>query len=49
LASIAPPLTLLFAWLILHNIPTRFQLLSVVPILLGIALLSMNKRPAPRI
>ena len=44
LASIAPPLTLLFAWLILHNIPTRFQLLSVVPILLGMALLSMNKR-----
>ncbi|HMK74557.1 MAG TPA: DMT family transporter [Thermodesulfobacteriota bacterium] len=46
LASIAPPLTLLFAWLILHNIPTRFQLLSVVPILFGVALLSMNKRPA---
>jgi drug/metabolite transporter (DMT)-like permease len=48
LASIAPPLTLLFAWLILHNTPTLFQLLSVVPILFGMALLSMNKRPAPR-
>jgi len=45
LASIAPPLTLLFAWLILHNIPTLFQLLSIVPILFGMALLSMNKRP----
>jgi drug/metabolite transporter (DMT)-like permease len=48
LASIAPPLTLLFAWLILHNIPTLFQLLSIVPILFGMALLSMNKRPASR-
>jgi drug/metabolite transporter (DMT)-like permease len=48
LASIAPPLTLLFAWLILHNIPTRFQLLSVVPILLGMVFLSMNKPRASR-
>ena len=48
LASIAPPLTLLFAWLILRNIPTLFQLLSVVPILLGMVLLSMNRRPVLR-
>jgi len=48
LASIAPPLTLLFAWMILHNIPTRFQLLSIVPISFGMVLLSMNKRPVPR-
>lgn len=48
LSSIEPPLTLLFAWLILHNIPTQFQLLSVVPIFSGMVLLSMDKSPAPR-
>jgi drug/metabolite transporter (DMT)-like permease len=48
LASIAPPLTLLFAWLILDNIPTRFQLLSIVPIIFGIILLSMNKSPSEK-
>jgi drug/metabolite transporter (DMT)-like permease len=46
LSSIAPPLTLLFAWLLLDNIPTRFQLLSIVPIIFGIILLSMNKSPS---
>lgn len=46
LASIGPPLTLLFAWLFLHNIPTQFQLLSVVPIFFGMVLLSMNRSPA---
>jgi drug/metabolite transporter (DMT)-like permease len=45
LASVAPPLTLLFAWLLLDDIPTRFQLLSIVPIFIGVVLLSMNKRP----
>jgi drug/metabolite transporter (DMT)-like permease len=48
LASISPPLTLLFAWLILDNIPTRFQLLSIVPIIFGIILLSMNKSPSEK-
>jgi drug/metabolite transporter (DMT)-like permease len=46
LASIAPILTLLFAWVFLHNIPTRFQLLSLIPIFIGILLLSWNKVPA---
>lgn len=49
LASIGPPLTLLFAWIILHNIPTHFQLLSVIPIFFGMILLSLNKSPAPRL
>jgi drug/metabolite transporter (DMT)-like permease len=44
-ASTSPPLTLLFAWLLLHNIPTRFQLLSIVPIFFGMVLLSINKSP----
>ncbi|MBI4093169.1 MAG: DMT family transporter [Candidatus Kerfeldbacteria bacterium] len=43
LASISPLLTLLFAWLILHNIPTAWQLLSLVPMVVGIKLLSTRE------
>ena len=42
LASVAPPLTLLFAWLLLDDIPTRFQLVSVIPIFIGVVLLSIK-------
>jgi len=42
LSSISPLLTLFFAWLFLQDIPTKFQLLSIIPILLGIFLLSKN-------
>lgn len=45
LASTSPPLTLLFAWLFLNNIPTRFQLLSIAPIIIGMVLLNINKSP----
>lgn len=47
LASISPPLTLLFAWFFLDDIPTRFQLFSIVPIIIGMVLLSIDKSPAP--
>ena len=39
LGSIAPLLTLFFAWLILKQPPTLWQLLAVLPILIGIRLL----------
>ena len=48
LASVSPPLTLLFAWVFLNNIPTRFQLFSILPIIIGMVLLSINKSPPPR-
>lgn len=44
LGSISPLLTLLFAWILLGNIPTKFQLLSFIPMFFGIILLSMNKK-----
>lgn len=43
LNGITPLLTLLFAWLLLDNIPTHFQLLSFVPMFLGVIFLSKNK------
>jgi drug/metabolite transporter (DMT)-like permease len=43
LASVSPLLTLLFAWLFLHNSPTIWQMLSFVPMFFGILLLSKNK------
>ncbi|MBU3978749.1 DMT family transporter [Patescibacteria group bacterium] len=42
LGSISPLLTLLFAWIFLRDIPTHWQLLSLIPIFFGIILLGMN-------
>lgn len=47
LGSISPLLTLLFAWLFLQNIPTKFQLISLIPIFFGIMLLSKKERVKP--
>lgn len=44
LGSVGPLLTLLFAWLFLRNIPTPWQLLSFIPMFLGVILLGMNKK-----
>jgi drug/metabolite transporter (DMT)-like permease len=44
LNAIAPLLTLLFAWLLLGNIPTGFQLFSFIPMFFGVILLGMNKK-----
>ncbi|MFA6160394.1 MAG: DMT family transporter [Parcubacteria group bacterium] len=44
LNSIAPLSTLLFAWMLIGDIPTKFQLLSFVPMFFGVILLSMNKK-----
>ncbi|MFA7209197.1 MAG: DMT family transporter [Parcubacteria group bacterium] len=44
LNSVTPLLTLLFAWMLLGNIPTRFQLLAFIPMFFGIILLSRNKK-----
>lgn len=46
LSAIAPLLTLLFAWILLHNAPTAFQLLAFVPMFFGVVLLSKNKKAA---
>lgn len=43
LNSIAPLSTLLFAWMLIGDIPNKFQLLSFVPMFFGIILLSRNK------
>lgn len=40
LSSITPLLTLLFAWIILQQAPTVWQLTSLVPLLLGVLLLT---------
>jgi len=42
LSSISPAFTLFFAWLLLNNIPTKFQLLSFIPMFFGVVLLSRN-------
>ncbi len=44
LATVAPPTTLIFAWLILQKAPTIYQLFSFVPIFIGVIFLSINKR-----
>lgn len=44
LGSVAPVFTLLFAWIMLGNIPTKFQLLSFIPMFFGIMLLGMNRK-----
>lgn len=43
LASTAPLVTLLFAWLILKTPPASYQILSFIPIFIGVVLLSTNK------
>lgn len=43
LNSLAPVITLIFAWIILHNQPTKFQLLSFLPMFFGILFLGFNK------
>lgn len=43
LASISPLFTILFAWLILHNRPTPWQLLSLIPMIIGVRMLSNRK------
>jgi len=40
LSGLAPLITLLFAWLLLGNLPTKFQLFAFVPMFFGIILLS---------
>lgn len=42
LESIAPLFTLFFAWLLLQQIPTVWQLASLIPIAAGVILLSKN-------
>ena len=42
LASLSPLMTLLFAWLLLHNFPTVWQLLALVPMFFGVLLLARN-------
>jgi len=42
LNGLAPLITLLFTWLLLGNLPTRFQLFAFIPMFFGIILLSNN-------
>lgn len=44
LSSISPLITLLFAWWLLKNIPTIWQLLSFMPMFIGIVLLGKNEK-----
>jgi len=48
LASIAPLFTLLFAWLLLHQVPNVWQLSAVVPLILGTLLLTDHIKFRPR-
>jgi len=43
LNSAAPLLTLLFAWILLHDTPTKFQFFSFLPMFLGVILLGRNR------
>jgi len=43
-SGISPLLTMLFAWIILGSMPTKFQLLAFVPMFFGMILLSRNKK-----
>ena len=51
LGSIAPFITLITAWLIFHQVPTFWQVTSLVPLTLGVLLLTNNlklkKEPIP--
>jgi drug/metabolite transporter (DMT)-like permease len=42
LHSLTPLLTLLLAWFILHQTPTYFQIASLIPLILGVLLLTDN-------
>lgn len=44
LASTSPVFTLFFAWLLLHNSPTIWQLSAFAPMFVGILLLGNNKK-----
>lgn len=46
LSAISPLFTLIFAWLILKQIPTSWQLLSLLPMAAGVILLGENKDEA---
>ncbi len=48
LSGITPLLTLLFAWLILQQAPTVWQLASLMPLLLGVLLLTDNIKLSKR-
>jgi drug/metabolite transporter (DMT)-like permease len=43
LSSLSPLLTLIFAWIVLKNSPTIWQLLSFIPMFFGILLLGIKK------
>src|SRR3989344_509970 len=49
LASVAPFFTLLFAWLVLYQEPTLYQLFSLVPLIIGTLLLTDHVRFPRRI
>ncbi len=40
LSSISPPLTLLFAWILLHQAPALWQIAGLVPMMFGVMLLT---------
>jgi len=42
LTSVSPIITLLFAWLLLRDLPTIWQLLSVIPMIAGVILLGIT-------
>lgn len=42
LSSIAPLFTLFFAWIIFHQIPTIWQIMSLIPFFFGVLLLTNN-------
>ena len=44
LSGTSPLLTLFFIWLILHDAPTGFQLLSIIPMCAGVIILGLNKK-----
>lgn len=47
LSSVSPLFTLFFAWLLLHNAPTIFQMLSLALFGAGIIFLGKNKKAGP--
>lgn len=44
LSAISPLLTLLFAWIFLHQHATHYQLLSIIPMIIGVRLLSAKEK-----
>src|SRR6185369_5610380 len=42
LDSVEPLLTLFFAWVLLQQIPTFYQIFAIIPIIPGVILLSKN-------